>query len=62
MPTNIEIKARVHEMKHLESNVRSMTKAEPILLYQEDYKEHGRNSVRSFFFLYSSARYTAMSR
>ena len=49
MPTNIEIKARVHEMERLESNVQSMTKAEPILLYQEDYFFHvpqGRLKLR----------------
>ena len=49
MPTNIEIKARVHEMEHLENNVRSMTKSEPILLYQEDYffnVPHGRLKLR----------------
>lgn len=49
MPTNIEIKARVHEMEHLENNVRNMTKSEPSLLHQEDYffhVPHGRLKLR----------------
>lgn len=49
MPTNVEIKAIVHNVISLENIVRIMTKTDPILLFQEDIffnVSHGRLKLR----------------
>lgn len=49
MPNNIEIKAKVNDIFTLENRIRNMTKAEPIILCQEDIffnVPHGRLKLR----------------
>jgi len=51
MPNNIEIKARVNDVMILENIIRTITKAGPIILRQEDIffnVSHGRLKLRIF--------------